>query len=210
MVIINLQLFLIMKNILLILFFTASLVGFSQYGSPKVATFDTENSFVEFPESYDKKQLLYHTEGFYIFENKAKYGFEVKTNLPLKSYEDFKVVFNFNLPVFGKNYFGITYNIKDEKNYSFIYIKADEYWIGDKVNGKFKNDVIKTLKVKGGKNIDISISIEKKAGKTYFVINGMSILYRDLPVLGTMFGIYLDGAMKVNLDSIELHQLDEE
>lgn len=200
-----------MKNILFfILFFAATLVGYSQYGVPSIATFDTENNFVDFPGSFNKKQLIYHTEGYYNFENKDKYAFEIKTNLPIKSYQDFKVVFNFTVPVFNKKFFGITYNIKDEKNYSFIYVRANEYWIGDKVDGKFKNDVLSTLNVSGGKNVDVSISIEKKSGKTYIVINGMSIMTRDIPVMGAIFGILLNGSMKVMLDSVEIHQLDEE
>lgn len=108
-----------------------------------------------------------------------------------------------------KHVFGLVFNYdEDENTGDILYITENKFWIvgsdGTKLSKKEK------IKLKKGKNVEVTVDVEKKGKKLIISINGVDFTNEDLLIKNSYMGFGVNEKNTLKVDEIQITQSEEE
>lgn len=164
-------------------------------------------------ESVGDKQhsVLFDGESMVIQSKKGWYS--VGTRLPVIARQNFKISYKLVLPKLDdERIFGLLFNYTEDENGNGVgdalYITEDKFYIADAEGNKLGK--AERIKLKGGKNIEVTIDVEKKGKKVNVSINGIDFENVDLPVKTSYMGFCVNEKNTLKVAQIKITQNIEE
>ncbi len=174
-------------------------------------TFDY-NTF-DWEEVSEKNQSAIIADGYLTLTNKKKdEAVRITTTYPVKVKRNFTITNTFLIPELNdKNRFGIIFNYADNDNYSSFLIAEGHFWYYTKKEGKMKLEKDGKMKLKGGKNKTVTITIQKQGSELNFRVDDMPVYTVKKNLAFPNFGFYSEGPKTtIMVDEIVIDQYQEE
>lgn len=169
---------------------------------------DGESKF-GFDATADKKHSVV-LDGEYLVITSKKDWYLTGTRFPVRVRENFKITYKLLFPRLDDDHvFGLVFNYDDENNKGDILcITENKFWITGADGTKLSKT--EKIKLKKGKNVEVTVDIEKKGKKLIISINGVDFINEDLIIKSAYmgFGVNEDNILKV--DKIQIAQSEEE
>lgn len=192
-----------------ILFVIALLFGVSVAGNAEKVTrtddfTDAESKF-GFEATGDKKHTV-TLDGEYLVITSKKDWYTVGTRFPVRAKENFKISYKLLFPKLDDEHvFGLVFNYdEDENSGDILYITENKFYIVD-ANGT-KLGKAEKIKLKKGKNVEVTVDIEKKGKKLLLSINGVDFTNEDLEIKTSYMGFCVNEKNTLKVDQIKVTQ----
>ncbi len=198
-----------MKKILFIaaLFFTCTFVNAQKVN--RVDDFKDGESKFGFDATADKKHSV-NLDGEYLVITSKKDWYMVGTRFPVRTKDNYKITYKLLFPRLDeKHVFGLVFNYdEDENTGDILYVTENKFWIvgsdGTKLSKKEK------IKLKKGKNVEVTVDVEKKGKKLIISINGVDFTNEDLLIKNSYMGFGVNEKNTLKVDEIQITQSEEE
>ena len=198
-----------MKNILFIAVLLFACTFASAQQITRTDDFAEGESKFGFDANADKKHSV-DLDGEYLVLTSKKGVYKVGTRFPIRTKDYYKITYSFMCPKFDANhYFGLVFNYDEENNSGdILYISENKYWIvgaDGKQIGKPEKIVLKK-----GKNVIITVTIEKKGKKLIIAVNGMDEINENLQIKTPYMGFCVTENNILKVDKVQITQNEEE
>ena len=149
-------------------------------------------------------------DGEYLVITSKKDLYKVGSRLPVRTKEYFKISYKLLFPKLDSNHiFGLVFNYDEDDNKGdIIYITENKFWIVDSDGTKLGK--AQQIKLKKGKNVEVTVDIEKKGKKLIISINGVDFVNEDLQIKTSYMGFCVNGNNTLKVDKIQVTQSAEE
>lgn len=198
-----------MERILFIvaLFFACTFANAQQI--TRTDDFKEGESKFGFDATADKKHSVSFDDEYLILTSQ-KGIYKVGTRFPVRTKDYYKLTYKVLCPKFDANhYFGLVFNFDEENNTGdILYISENKFWIVG-ADGKQIGKAEKIF-LKKGKNVEITVEIEKKGKKLIIAINGMDVINEDLQIRNSYMGFCVNENNTLKVDKVQITQNEEE
>lgn len=145
-------------------------------------------------------------DGEYLVVASKKDWYKTSTRFPLIARENFKITYKLLLPKLDeKHIFGLVFNYdEDEDKGDILYITENKFYIRDEDGNKLGKT--EKIKLKKGKDVELTIDIEKKGKKTIISINGVDFENPDLLFKTSYMGFCVNEKNTLKVDEITITQ----
>lgn len=162
-----------------------------------------------FDATADKKHSISFDDEYLILTSKKGF-YKVGTRFPIRTNDYYKITYSLLCPKFDANhYFGLVFNFDEENNTGdILYISENKYWIV----GSDGKQIGKAEKIflKKGKDVKITVDIEKKGKKLIIAVNGMDGINEDLQIKTPYMGFCVNENNILKVDKVQITQNEEE
>ncbi len=169
---------------------------------------DGESKF-GFDPTADKKHSV-TLDGEYLVVTSKKDWYKVGTRFPVRAKENFKISYKLLFPKLDDDHvFGLVFNYdEDENTGDILYITENKFYIYDSEGTKLGK--AEKIKLKKGKNVEVTVDLEKKGKKIIISINGVDFTNEDLQIKTSYMGFCVNEKNTLKVDQIKITQNEEE
>ena len=158
-----------------------------------------------FEATADKKHSV-TLDGEYLVITSKKDWYKVGSRFPVIARENFKISYKLLFPKLDADHvFGLVFNYdEDENKGDILYITENKFYIYDADGTKLGK--AEKLKLKKGKNVEVTVDIEKKGKKLLISINGIDFQNEDLQIKTSYMGFCINEKNTLKVDKITITQ----
>ncbi len=185
-----------------------SLLAIAQDVVQRTDNFDDGASIFGFEPYANRKQNVTFDGGYLVLSSKKNECFAF-SRLPINVRHNFKVTYKLIVPKLDSDtYANIIFNfVEDEEN-----ISKSEYDAIVITEGKIavvsQGSIISKhkIKLKKGKQVPITIVVEKKGNRVFMTVNGVDFEEPDIRFRNSMFGFMVIEKQSLKVDEITVYQ----
>lgn len=165
---------------------------------------DGESKF-GFEATADKKHSV-TLDGEYLVVTSKKDWYKVGTRFPVMARNNFKISYKLLFPKLDEDHvFGLVFNYDEDENAGdILYITENKFYIYDADGTKLGK--AEKIKLKKGKNVEVTVDIEKKGKKILISINGIDFVNEDLVIKTSYMGFCVNEKNTLKVDQIKIVQ----
>lgn len=165
---------------------------------------DGESKF-GFEATADKKHSV-TLDGEYLVVTSKKDWYKVGTRFPVMARNNFKISYKLLFPKLDEDHvFGLVFNYDEDENAGdILYITENKFYIYDADGTKLGK--AEKIKLKKGKNVEVTVDIEKKGKKLLISINGIDFVNEDLVIKTSYMGFCVNEKNTLKVDQIKIVQ----
>lgn len=169
---------------------------------------DAESKF-GFDPNGDKKHTV-ALDGEFLVITSKKGDYLAGTRFPVNTRQNFKISYKLLFPTLdNKHLFGLVFNYDEDANTGdILYITENTFYIKDSEGTKLGK--AEKIKLKKGKNVSVTVDVEKKGKKLFLSINGVDFQNEDLEIRTSYMGFYVNEKNTLKVDQIKITQNVEE
>ena len=194
-----------MKKFLFIIVLICACVAGKSQKVTRTDSFQDGDSKFGFEATADKKHSV-TLDGEYLVITSKKGWYKVGTRFPVVARENFKISYKLLFPKLDEDHvFGLVFNYdEDENRGDVLYITENKFYICDADGNKLGKS--EKIKLKKGKNVVVTVEIEKKGKKTLISINGVDYESLDLQFKTSYMGFIVNEDNTLKVDEITITQ----
>ena len=198
-----------MKKISIIIVLICAYLAVNAQKITRSDSFKDGESKFGFEAIADKKHSV-TLDGEYLVITSKKGWYKAGTRFPVIARENFKITYKLLFPKLDeKHIFGLVFNYdEDENRGDVLYITENKFYICDADGNKLGK--AEKLKLKKGKNVVVTVDIEKKGKKTLISINGVDFESLDLQFKTSYMGFEVNEDNTLKVDEIIITQKEPE
>lgn len=165
-------------------------------------------------ESVGNKKSMVTFDGEYMILSSKKGGYATGTRFPVSAKQNFKITYEIEFPKLDEDHvFGLIFNYSEDDENGIgtgdcLYITENKFYICDAEGNKLGK--AQKIKLKKGKNVKLTIVVERKGRKTNISINGVDFEDVDLPIKTSYMGFCVNEKNTLKVDKIIIEQDIEE
>lgn len=145
-------------------------------------------------------------DGEYMIVSSKKGWYTTGTRFPVVYRQNFKISYKLLIPKLDdKHIIGLVFNYdEDENKGDILYITENKFYICDSDGNKQGKDW--KIKLKKGKDVEVTLEIEKKGRNTRISINGVDFDNEDLLFRSSYMGFTVNEKNTLKVDEIRITQ----
>lgn len=149
-------------------------------------------------------------DGEYLVIASKKGWYTTSARFPVIARENFKITYKLLVPKLDeKHVFGLVFNYdEDENKGDVLYFTENKFYIHDDEGNKLGK--AEKIKLKKGKDVELTVNIEKKGKKTKISINGVDFEKPDLQFKTSYMGFCVNEKNTLKVDEITITQNEED
>ncbi|MCX4291826.1 MAG: hypothetical protein OSJ36_08590 [Odoribacter sp.] len=177
----------------------------------RVITETFDNNLFRWDEFYEKDCSAGIEDGYFVLKNQKNGTVCSVAEMPIFSERNFKLTFKFLVPKLNdKYYFGVVFNYEDNENYECFMLMEKKFQCVNVKEGVVRVNRRGPVILKGGKDRQVEVLVEKKGGKLVFSVDNMEAITMARNVKFTTFGFFVEGDNVLKVDEVMVEQMESE